>query len=212
MSDLVLLEQQLKSGFEQLGLMIDTAPFVAYLQLLNQWNRAYNLTAVRDISAMASRHIIDSLAILPWMRGHHWLDVGTGPGLPGIPLALACPDAKITLLDSNGKKIRFLREVVRTLSLSHVEVVESRVEAYHPACRFDTVVSRAFSAMKPMIENTHHLIDSQGLWLAMKGQVPSNELEALKKIDTLNQSYQIKKYTVPNISGARCCILIESSS
>jgi 16S rRNA (guanine527-N7)-methyltransferase len=204
MSDFCLIEKKLEAGFLALGLQLDTAPFLNYLKLLKQWNRAYNLTAVRDMESMVSRHILDSLAILPWMRGQNWLDVGTGPGLPGIPLALACPDATITLLDSNGKKTRFLREVVRTLALAHVSVVESRVEAYHPSQRFDTVVSRAFSAIEPMVENTRHLMNTQGLWLAMKGQIPNNEL------NTLNQSYQTKTYTVPSIDGARCCILIEA--
>lgn len=206
MTDLNKIEIQLKTGFLALGLELEITPFLKYLQLLVQWNKAYNLTAVRDMEAMVSRHILDSLAILPWMRGETWLDVGTGPGLPGIPLALASPDAQITLLDSNGKKTRFLREVVRVLSLKHVEVIESRVEAYHPPQRFDTVVSRAFSAMEPMIENTHHLIDTRGLWLAMKGHIPEGELKTLKKL------YQTKTYTVPGVSGARCCILIESSS
>ena len=206
MSDLSVIEKKLEAGFLTLGLQLETTPFLNYLKLLKQWNRAYNLTAVRDMESMVSRHILDSLAILPWMRGQHWLDVGTGPGLPGIPLALACPDTKITLLDINGKKIRFLREVVRVLALEHVSVVESRVEAYHPSQRFDTVVSRAFSAIESMIENTNHLIDTQGLWLAMKGHIPDNE------VSCLNQSYQVKKYTVPGVSGARCCILIEASS
>ena len=206
MNDLVAIEKQLKAGFTELGLTLETAPFVEYLQLLEQWNRAYNLTAVRDMQEMVGRHILDSLAILPMMRGRYWLDVGTGPGLPGIPLALARPDVALVLLDSNGKKTRFLREVVRRLSLHHVEVVLSRAEAYHPEQRFDTVVSRAFSAIEPMIEKTSHLIDTQGLWLAMKGHMPDNELSRL------NQLYQVKKYTVPGVSGARCCILIESSS
>jgi 16S rRNA (guanine527-N7)-methyltransferase len=201
-----VIQSLLSDGFSALDLTLDTTPFLDYLALLNQWNRAYNLTAVRDVSEMVSRHILDSLAILPWMRGNRWLDVGTGPGLPGIPLALARPDVEITLIDSNGKKIRFLREVVRVLALQHVDVVQSRVEAYHRSQRFDTVVSRAFSAMEPMIENTRHLIQPKGLWLAMKGQHPKHELNALKKI------YQTKTYTVPGVDGARCCILIESSS
>jgi 16S rRNA (guanine527-N7)-methyltransferase len=206
MKDLKPIEKMLEHGFLALGLSLEITPFMDYLQLLKQWNRAYNLTAVREIDDMVSRHILDSLAILPWMRGTHWLDVGTGPGLPGIPLALARPDVQITLIDSNGKKTRFLREVVRALSLPHVEVVESRVEAYHPCQRFDTVVSRAFSAMEPMIENTRHLIHTKGLWLAMKGQIPDNELKKLTK------THQTKTYTVPGVNGARCCVLIESSS
>ncbi|MDX2347077.1 MAG: 16S rRNA (guanine(527)-N(7))-methyltransferase RsmG [Legionella sp.] len=205
MSDFTPIEKALEAGFSALGLALQVAPFLDYLKLLKQWNKAYNLTAVRDMESMVSRHILDSLAILPWMRGQHWLDVGTGPGLPGIPLALARPDVQITLLDSNGKKTRFLREVVRVLALKHVNVIESRVEAYHPEQRFDTVVSRAFSAIEPMIKNTHHLISTQGLWLAMKGQIPNNEL------NTLNQSYQTTTYTVPGECGARCCVLIEPS-
>ncbi|MCH9756463.1 MAG: 16S rRNA (guanine(527)-N(7))-methyltransferase RsmG [Gammaproteobacteria bacterium] len=205
MNDLKAIEKQLESGFSALNIAFETAPFAKYLQLLNQWNRAYNLTAVRDIHEMVERHVLDSLAILPKMRGRRWLDVGTGPGLPGIPLALACPDADIVLLDSNGKKTRFLREVVRVLSLHHVEVVESRVEAYRPAHCFDTVVSRAFSEIIPMVKNTRHLIDKRGLWLAMKGHVPEKELSGLKEL------YQVETYTVPGISGARCCILIEPS-
>ncbi|NCT56796.1 MAG: 16S rRNA (guanine(527)-N(7))-methyltransferase RsmG [Legionella sp.] len=201
------LSEQLQAGFEALGLShLDPEPFVQYLELLQQWNRAYNLTAVRDIEDMVSRHILDSLAIVPFMRGQRWLDVGTGPGLPGIPLALAHPDARLVLLDSNGKKIRFLLEVVRNLSLKHVEVIESRVESYHPTRAFDTVVSRAFSALEPMVEKTRHLIDSRGLWLAMKGRVPEDELTQLGK------SYDTRTYTVPGVLGERCCILIEPSS
>ena len=198
---------QLKTGFEALGLLdLDPEPFVQYLALLVQWNRAYNLTAIRDVEEMVSRHILDSLAIIPYLRGNRWLDVGTGPGLPGIPLALAHPDARLALLDSNGKKTRFLREVVRNLSLDHVDVIESRVESYHPTRAFDTVVSRAFSALEPMVEKTQHLIDTRGLWLAMKGRVPEDELIHLGK------SYDTRTYTVPGVLGERCCILIEPSS
>lgn len=207
MMDQRTLNQRLKKGFDVLGLLhVDPEPFVQYLLLLEQWNRAYNLTAVRDVGEMVGRHILDSLAIIPYLRGNRWLDVGTGPGLPGIPLALAHPHAELVLLDSNGKKTRFLREVVRNLSLDHVDVVESRVESYHPIRAFDTVVSRAFSALEPMVEKTRHLIDTRGLWLAMKGRVPEDELVYL------GQSYNTQTYTVPGVFGERCCILIEPSS
>ncbi|MDF1683878.1 MAG: 16S rRNA (guanine(527)-N(7))-methyltransferase RsmG [Legionellaceae bacterium] len=205
--DKIALSQQLKVGFEILGVShLDPEPFVEYLALLVQWNRAYNLTAVRDVEEMVSKHILDSLAIIPYLRGKRWLDVGTGPGLPGIPLALAHPDAELALLDSNGKKTRFLCEVVRNLSLDHVEVIESRVESYHPTRAFDTVVSRAFSALEPMVEKTRHLIDTRGLWLAMKGRVPEDELIQFGK------SYDTRTYSVPGVVGERCCILIEPSS
>ena len=201
------ISQRLKTGFDALGLSyLSPEPFMQYLALLLQWNRAYNLTAVRDVDDMVGRHILDSLAIMPYLRGKRWLDVGTGPGLPGIPLALANPDAALALLDSNGKKTRFLREVVRNLSLDHVDVVESRVENYHPTRAFDTVVSRAFSALEPMVEKTRHLIDTRGLWLAMKGRVPEDELTHLGK------SCCTRMYTVPGVAGERCCILIEPSS
>jgi len=201
------LRQRLQTGFEVLGLShLNPEPFEQYLVLLVQWNRAYNLTAVREVEEMVGRHILDSLAILPYLRGSRWLDVGTGPGLPGIPLALAHPEVEVVLLDSNGKKTRFLREVVRMLSLERVEVIESRVESYHPTQAFDTVVSRAFSALEPMVKKTRHLIDSRGLWLAMKGRVPEDELIHL------GTSYDTRTYTVPGVFGERCCILIEPSS
>jgi len=207
MMDERAMSQRLQAGFDALGLPeLSPEPFVVYLKLLVQWNRAYNLTAVRDVEEMVSRHILDSLAISPWLRGTRWLDVGTGPGLPGIPLALAHPEVELALLDSNGKKTRFLREVVRVLSLDHVDVIESRVENYHPTRAFDTVVSRAFSALEPMLEKTRHLIDTRGLWLAMKGRVPEDELAHL------GTSCCTRTYTVPGVFGERCCILIEPSS
>lgn len=208
MSDLNEIEVQLAKGFTAMGLTLDPNLFARYLVLLQQWNQTYNLTAIRDIPSMIEKHILDSLAILPWMRGQYWLDVGTGAGIPGIPLALASQDVEVTLLDSNGKKISFLREVVRQLSLAHVQVVESRIESYRPVRRFDTVVSRALSALRPMIESTNHLVHPQGLRLAMKGHIPEDELQS---INEMHLSYQTKLYTVPGILGARCCILIEPS-
>ena len=139
-----------------------------YLLLLDKWNKTYNLTAVRDIYEMASRHVLDSLAILPWVHGKNILDVGTGAGLPGIPLAIARPDLCVTLLDSNGKKTRFLEAVKRTLHLTNINIVQMRVESYRFAQGFDTITSRAFSQMDEMINLTKHLIANDGVWLAMK--------------------------------------------
>ena len=202
------IERALSQGMQQLGLDIQDDALLhyleLYLQLLHKWNQAYNLTAVRDIDTMVTRHILDSLAILPWVKGTHLLDVGTGPGLPGIPLALANPQLQVVLLDSNGKKIRFLQEVKRALDLHNVEIVQTRVENYHPLQCFDTVTSRAFSELQHMLNCTQHLIAPDGIWLAMKGRHPEAELVGVDKI------YQIEPYIVAGIDGERCCIIIEN--
>jgi 16S rRNA (guanine527-N7)-methyltransferase len=176
-----------------------------YLLLLDKWNQAYNLTAIRDIQSMVARHILDSLAILPWIKGLRLLDVGTGPGLPGIPLALARPELQVVLLDSNGKKIRFLQEVKRTLNIDNIEIIQTRVENYHPPLGFDTVTTRAFSNLEQMIAWTKHLMAPNGIWLAMKGKYPKEELMAIKS------PYHVETYTVPGVEGERSCIIIENA-
>ena len=196
------LENKLTAGFKQLGLELPAGPFAHYLSLLCKWNQAYNLTAVRDQETMITRHIFDSLALLPWMKGARMIDVGSGPGLPGIPLALARPDLHVVLLDSNGKKTRFLNEVKRRLALNHVEVVQSRVENYHPTHDFDTVTSRAFSELQQFIHWTRHLIAADGVWLAMKGRYPEQELAAI------DNPYRVEPYTVSGLEGERCCVII----
>lgn len=178
----------------------------AYLSLLHKWNQTYNLTAVRDLDAMVGRHILDSLAVLPWVHGPRVLDVGTGPGLPGIPLALANPDLHVVLLDSNGKKIRFLQEVKRQLSLQNVEVKHLRVEDYQPDQGFDTVVTRAFSSIQTMLTCTKHVLQPHGKWLAMKGLSPDDELHGIQ------YPYCIKTYTVPGVQGQRCCVILSQES
>ncbi|MBI2784843.1 MAG: 16S rRNA (guanine(527)-N(7))-methyltransferase RsmG, partial [Legionella longbeachae] len=148
----------LEEGLQQFDLEALSASLANYLSLLNKWNLAYNLTAIRDLESMINKHILDSLAILPWLKGNQIIDVGTGPGLPGIPLALAQPEKNFVLLDSNGKKTRFLNEVKRQLNLKNIQIVQFRVENYHPAQGFDTVLSRAFSSLAQMIQWTQHLI------------------------------------------------------
>jgi 16S rRNA (guanine527-N7)-methyltransferase len=199
-------DNQLKEGLSQLNLNIPHQGLVDYLTLLQKWNSAYNLTAIRDLKSMISLHILDSLAILPWIKGTHVLDVGTGAGLPGIPLALARPDLNIVLLDSNGKKIRFLQEVKRALHLTNVELVQTRVENYHPSQGFDTVTSRAFSDLGQMVAWTRHLLATDGIWLAMKGKTPDSELT------TIQYPYHVNTYTVPGIDGERCCVIIENAN
>lgn len=200
------IEPILKQGLAQFDLQSLTGELLQYLILLNKWNKAYNLTAVRDSSEMVSKHILDSLAILPWIKGPRVLDVGTGAGLPGIPLAIAKPELQIVLLDSNGKKVRFLQTVVRELQLKNVSVVQFRVENYHPSQAFDTVVSRAFSNLDQMIQWTKHLIAQDGIWLAMKGRYPDTELKDLQ------YHYRIESYAVSGLTGDRCCVLIDNST
>ena len=194
----------LDAGIRELGYPVPSDKLLQYLHLLDKWNQAYNLTAVRDIEAMVTRHIIDSLAILPWVKGAQLLDVGTGAGLPGIPLAIARPDLHVVLLDSNGKKIRFLHEVKRMLSLVNVDIIQTRVENYHPSHGFDTVTSRAFSDLAHMTKLTQHLIATDGIWLAMKGRWPEAELAGLQ------HPYRVESYQVPSLDGDRCCVIIDN--
>jgi 16S rRNA (guanine527-N7)-methyltransferase len=203
MIDNTHLSKLIGQGLNSLELHNITEPLLNYLLLLDKWNKTYNLTAIRDVNEMVAKHLLDSLAILPWIQGLRIIDVGTGAGLPGIPLAIARPDIKVTLLDSNGKKTRFLQEVQRNLGLKNLEIVQFRVEDYHPSLGFDTVLSRAFSSLQQMVDKTEHLLAPSGQWLAMKGHYIEAECLALKK------SFTVEQYTVQGILGARCCILIK---
>jgi len=196
------LATRLQAGFDRLNLQLDVAPFLTYLALLQSWNSAYNLTSVRDIEQQVGRHILDSLAVLPWLHGKHILDVGSGAGLPGIPLVLARPELHMVLLDSNGKKIRFLHEVVRVLGLNQVEIVHLRAENYHPTQAFDTVISRACSELKQLIVWTEHLLLPDGIWLALKGRYPLDELERV------HVQTRVHRYHVPDVVGERCCVVM----
>lgn len=198
----LLLEQ----GLKQFALGAISTSLLDYLFLLKKWNLAYNLTAVRDPESMVNKHILDSLAIIPWLNGDNIIDVGTGAGLPGIPLAIANPQKQFFLLDSNGKKTRFLNEVKRQLNLKNLEVVQFRVENYRPEQGFDTVISRAFSNLAQMVQWTTHLVAEDGLWLAMKGVYPEVELHEIK------QNYKVEHYTVEGVDGKRCCVLIENTT
>jgi 16S rRNA (guanine527-N7)-methyltransferase len=176
------LEQRLHQGITDLGLDLPAAAepkLLQYLRLLARWNQAYNLTAVRDPQEMVTRHLLDSLAVLPYLQGPRVLDVGTGAGLPGIPLAVARPDLTFTLLDANAKKTRFVTQAVGELGLKNVEVVQSRAENYRPPQKFDTLVSRAFASIADMLEFTRHLCAPHTRILAMKGVYPEEELAAV---------------------------------
>lgn len=151
--------------------------FLAYLTLLDQWNRVYNLTAIHDMKEMVMLHIIDSLSINRFLHGTRIIDVGSGAGLPGIPLALLHPDKDFTLLDSNNKKTRFLTQVVLELGIKNVQVVQSRAEDFHPEVGFDSIITRAFSSLKDMLQLTGHLARAEGEFLAMKGAYPEEEIQ-----------------------------------
>jgi 16S rRNA (guanine527-N7)-methyltransferase len=176
------IEQAIIDGCEGLNLQLPGGActrLAAYLALLERWNRAYNLTAVRDPEAMVVRHVLDSLSILPWVEGPRVLDVGSGAGLPGIPLAIARPEYEFSLLDSNGKRTRFLTQVAAELRLNNVSVVRGRVEDYRPETLFNSIVSRAFATLADMVTDAGRLCAPAGRLLAMKGVFPDDELARL---------------------------------
>ncbi len=175
------MRDELAAGLRALGLdPALAAPLLAYLALLARWNATYNLTAVRDPREMVARHLLDSLAMQPFVRGLASLaDLGTGPGLPGIPLAIATPGLHVTLVESNGKKARFLREAVRQLGLANATVAESRIEAFRPAATFDAITARALATLPQILALGGHLLGTDGRLLAMKGVRPDEEIAAL---------------------------------
>lgn len=179
-----------------------------YLNLLEEWNRVYNLTAITEREQMQTLHLLDSLSVLPYITGQRLIDVGTGAGLPGMILAIARPDLEVTLLDSAGKKTRFLQQAKAALKLNHVTVVNARVEDYHPDQLFDQVISRAFSELTKFLICTEHLCKPGGEFLAMKGQRPDKELE------TLPSNFNVKaihRLEVPGLDAQRHLITIERS-
>ena len=175
------LRPELEAGLAQLSLDPALAPpLLDYLALLARWNATYNLTAIREPREMLSKHLLDSLAMQPFVRGLATLaDLGTGPGLPGIPLAIATPGLQVTLVESNGKKARFLREAARQLKLANVQVAESRIEAFQPGVTFDAITARALATLPLILDLGGHLLGDDGRLLAMKGVVPDDEIAAL---------------------------------
>lgn len=196
-------EARLLAGL--MGLKLDpqlAQPLLRYLGELVLWNKTYNLTSVRDPAEMVTRHLLDSLAVLPHVRGRV-VDVGSGPGLPGIPLALANPKLAVTVLDSNGKKTRFLRHAARQVPVL-VEVVEARAEAHEPIQRYDTVISRAFTTLRQFLEWTGPLGADDGRWLAMKGKLDAQELADVPPGFRVEQTIGLK---VPGLDEDRHLII-----
>ena len=178
---------------------------IQLVQLLNKWNKAYNLTSVRDPQEMLVKHILDSIVVSPYLQGDRFIDVGTGPGLPGLPLAIINPTKQFVLLDSLGKRISFIRNAVRELGLTNVEPVLSRVEEYQPEQKFDGVLSRAFASLKDMTDWCHHLPKQDGYFYALKGIYHEDEVQELEK------KFEVKDVitlNVPELVGERHLIVL----
>ena len=179
---------------------------VAYVEILNKWNKAYNLTSVRDPSDMLVKHILDSIAVSTHLQGQSFIDVGTGPGLPGIPLSIMNPDKEFYLLDSLGKRIRFIKQVLHELKIGNVTPIQSRVEEFQPQDKFDGVLSRAFASMVDMVEWCHHLPKEQtGCFMALKGQLPQDEIDQLPDWCSVTD---IKALQVPELEGERHLVIL----
>ena len=175
---------KLKTGLESLGLDPEQHPcdqYLTYIAVLHKWNQSYNLTAVKHPEDMLVRHVLDSLSVLSFIEGHDCLDIGTGPGLPGLILALALPETRWVLLDSNQKKTRFLRHVKAELGMDNVDIIQSRAESFKPESDYDTVICRAFAPLNRLLELSKHLITESNQLLAMKGKQARREIDELDK-------------------------------
>lgn len=200
------LQTRLEQGVAELGLDLPAGAvprLLDYQALLERWNKAYNLTAVRDADEMVTRHLLDSLAILPHVRGATLADLGTGPGLPGIPLAIAAPGRQVLLVDSNGKKVRFLREAIRELKLEGVRAQQSRVEEVRE--QFDCITARAFASLADMLGWGGHLLAPGGVWLAMKGKRPDDELSDMPVGFELRATHAL---SVPGLAAERHLVVL----
>ncbi|MHB8535835.1 MAG: 16S rRNA (guanine(527)-N(7))-methyltransferase RsmG [Sulfuricaulis sp.] len=201
------LDKLLRQGLQDMGIGL-AAPvqekLLVFLLLLEKWNRSYNLTAVRDPEQMVPRHLLDSLTVLPYLEGPRMLDIGTGAGLPGIPLALARPDLELTLLDSNAKKTRFATQAMHELGLKNVTIVQERVEKFHPQTKFDTLIARAFASIPDMLAASRHLCAARGRFLVMKGVFPQEELAAV----TEGYRAEVKALRIPGLDAARHVVVL----
>ena len=211
MNSNTLFADQLARGLKLIGLSVPVDRqqlLVDYLCLFEKWNKAYNLSAIRDREQMVSRHLLDSLVVAPHLRGERFIDVGTGGGLPGIPLSILWPEKPFTLLDANGKKTRFLFQVKTELQLANVQVENRRVESFQPAQKFDGVISRAFASLADMVHGCDHLLAPAGRFWAMKGVYPEDELSALEKHYNVEACHRLE---VPGSDGERHLLEISAA-
>lgn len=201
----------LKSRLDAMGVVNNNQQieqWVSYAELFHKWNKAYNLSAIRDLPSIIDRHVVDSLSVcnhLPHVEEYRIIDVGTGGGLPGIPLAIMNPNWQVALLDSNGKKTRFLVQVKHDLGLSNVEVHNCRVEQHNPETPYQGVISRAFASLDDMVTYCGHLVDKSGVFWAMKGQFPQTEIDALPNGYTVQHCISMN---VPEEDGQRHLLVI----
>ena len=199
-------DELLRRGVAQLGLGLDAGTqgkLLDYQALLVKWNKVYNLTAIRDPQQIVSHHLLDSLAVLPYLQGNRWLDVGCGAGLPGLVLAIARPDWQFTLLDSNSKKTSFVQQAIIQLHLTNAQVHCGRVEEWQPAERYDGIISRAFSELGEFVRLTRHLLAPHGHWAAMKG-LPEQELAGLPGDCRVERVIPLQ---VPGLHAARSLVI-----
>ena len=207
------IDSGLRDGVRRLGLALDDGALQkisAYAVLLQKWNKTYNLTAVRDAGGILALHLLDSLAVLPHLAAGpgRLLDIGSGGGLPGIPLAVARPDLAVTLLDSNSKKSAFQQQAVIELGLRNVTVVNARVENFRPPAPFPQIVSRAFSELADFVSLSRSLLAPDGRWLAMKGVYPQEEIARLPDGVTVRDSFRLD---VPGVDAERHLIVLQDS-
>jgi len=185
----------------------DAARLRQLLEELARWNQRFNLTGLTDLESMVTHHVLDSLSVHRYLHGPRVADVGTGAGFPGLPLALVNPERRFTLIDSNGKKIRFVSHAVRTLGLMNVEPLQARVETLRPEKPFDTVLARAFAPLPQLLETIAPLCGSETRVLAMKGKWPQGELEDLPPLWRVAESHTL---SVPGLAEERCLLVLMS--
>jgi 16S rRNA (guanine527-N7)-methyltransferase len=203
------LEKSLRDGLISLGVAPssqETAALAQLLRLLERWNHAFNLTAVRSLDEMVALHVLDSISARPFLRGSSVLDVGTGAGFPGLPLAILEPDRQFSLLDSGGKKARFVRHAVGELGIANVVVVHARAEEYEPDMTFDTIICRAFSSVERFVARCGHLAAEDGRMLAMKGRSPDDELHGLRSPWETTEVAAVK---IPGLAVQRHIVILE---
>ena len=204
------LQEKLHQGLQAAELTLPEATcskLLEYLALLQKWNKVHNLTAVREPEEMVTLHLLDSLSVMPHIKGERLLDVGSGAGLPGIPLALCMPHLQVTVLDSSHKKTSFMRQAKAELGITNLEVVRGRAEAYRPSQLFDMVISRAFSDLAEFVNLTKHLGQPQALWLAMKGVYPYEELAQLQ-----TEPVRVVPLNVPGLNAQRHLVFLSSDN
>jgi 16S rRNA (guanine527-N7)-methyltransferase len=205
-------EDLLEDGLYELGLDEQLAGddrLMEFITELMNWNRIYNLTSVRKPTEIVTRHILDSLTVLPYLHGRHILDIGTGAGLPGIPLAVASPEREFTLLDSSSKKLRFVQQTLAIITLDNVTLENQRIEEYQPEERFDTIICRAFSDLHELYRQASRLIADGGRILAMKGVYPMTEIECLEDKGVVDDVISLK---VPGMDAERHLVCMHAAA